>query len=872
MSEIKKLWQIIPVGAESVLELRALPPAGLGAQLFPKTKHFRHKDYGSVAKLTGAFETEALSLNDAGYNIYIVMNPIKPDFVPGSRKGVTDADIDYRNLMLIDIDRAGDTKNPATGEELSEAVLVAERIADFVRQKGWGEPLRVMSGNGQHLYLGLKDVDNSAESKRAVESALKGLAARFDTEGAKVDTTVFNASRITKVPGTLMRKGIETPVRPYRVATVLPVGGGALKNDVTLEMLNDLARVLEPSGEKLDMGLNAVVVAPKILTALAVALTGRPMETPSEIAKLDQALSVLTADVGRGTGSFYDGAGAPVLDYRLAVIWAIHSLGWSCGKEKARQWAQQAQDRYDDARFEKAWKSYNPNHARPVSIGSLYKRAAEITRSNAETLALTGVVVNEGAVTYPAVSEFGSTDAGNAQKLQILLGGGIAWVHEQKQWLLFNERSGWTSVTNEHMIGIAIRVAKDLLSEAATAHTIRDVKVLMAHATRSLSKTALMAAVELLKSQAGVEVRINQLDSNGMLLGLPGGTVIDLRTGALRAQTPEDYITKSAGCISDPTAKCPTFLAFLNSIFVRKDSGQEGAVPEVDKDLIDYLQRWVGYALTGRTDEQMFLFAHGHGANGKSVLFNVLGSLLGDYAMHSQVEAFMAADRGGGKSDLLARLKGARLVIAPETEDGQRLAESTIKQLTGGDTITAAHKYGHAFDFKPEFKLAMVGNHKPVIRGDDQGIWRRVQLLPFTRTFTPDQQDKELPAKLKSELPGILKWAIQGALMWQKSGLNIPKVMQDEVNAYRSEMDVIGQWIEERCDPTPEGKELSANLYASYRGWCMSNGCMPTSARRFSQKLEERGFKRSRGTGGVTQRKGLTLRQIPLSLRGFGLT
>jgi hypothetical protein len=217
-TEIKMLWKIIASGSKSILELRALWPVGIAPSKAALTKHFRAKDYPSVEACRDAFETEALRLNSLGYNIYIVMNPINKSF-QGTSAG--DADISHRDLLLIDIDRAQKAKEPATDAEVEAAKQLAETVVAYLAANDWPEPIRVMSGNGHHLYYVLPEVANDEDSKKYVQSLLKSLATEFDNGTVQIDTTVFNASRITKVVGTIARKGLESEGRPYRMAVVL---------------------------------------------------------------------------------------------------------------------------------------------------------------------------------------------------------------------------------------------------------------------------------------------------------------------------------------------------------------------------------------------------------------------------------------------------------------------------------------------------------------------------------------------------------------------------------------------------------------------------------------------------------------------------
>ena len=216
--EIKHTWTIIGTGKESILELRAIWPPTVLPSKSPITKHFRATEFQSTEACKEAFESEALRLNALGYNIYIVMNPIKSTFVGSA---VKDEDISYRDLLLIDIDRAQKANQPATDEEVEASKLLADTVMAYLATNEWPEPIRVMSGNGHHLYYVLPDVANDDESKQYVQSLLKSLAAEFDNDTVKIDTTVFNASRITKVVGTVARKGVESDGRPYRMARVV---------------------------------------------------------------------------------------------------------------------------------------------------------------------------------------------------------------------------------------------------------------------------------------------------------------------------------------------------------------------------------------------------------------------------------------------------------------------------------------------------------------------------------------------------------------------------------------------------------------------------------------------------------------------------
>jgi putative DNA primase/helicase len=564
---------------------------------------------------------------------------------------------------------------------------------------------------------------------------------------------------------------------------------------------------------------------------------GRPaLETSEELAKLQAALLIIDPDVGRGNGSIFNAAANTVEDYWLGVVWAVASLGWNSGKDIARKWSMQS-ERYDDDGFEKAWNGYDAAKNHAIGIGSLYKLAKLKGWSPYPVQPLPSMSQMPTNGQSTVVPMLDPTDAGNAIWLSKCIKGRVRWVKELNRWLCFDDYSGWVEKADVEMLQIAEQALRRLGQAGCIQFSGDELKTLTKHMIRSLNATPLHNALTLLKGQIGIIVSINDLDRNPMLLGVNNGLVVDLNTGGIRQQSPKDLITKRATVDYDQNAKCPIFEDFLLSIF------------EGNKDLIDYLQRWVGYVLTGKTTEQQMLFGYGFGANGKSVLFSVITELLGTYAVSAPIETFMlSANSDGPKSYLLARLANARLALANETSDGQRLAENLIKEMTGGERIASAHKYGHVFEYMPTFKLAIVGNHKPVIRGTDDGIWRRLQILPFKRKFEVTEQDPLLKQKLIGELSGILNWAITGCLAWQKEGrLTMPSVMKAEITQYRSESDIIGLWLEERCIDDPNEITTAESLYLSYDNWCRSNGHKSASQTTLGRRLSERGYQKKRG-------------------------
>ena len=327
------------------------------------------------------------------------------------------------------------------------------------------------------------------------------------------------------------------------------------------------------------------------------------------------------------------------------------------------------------------------------------------------------------------------------------------------------------------------------------------------------------------------------------------GNVIDLRTGNVRRTQPRDYITKSMDADYEPSALCPQFDAFLDRIM-------KGSL-----ELKDYLQRAVGYSLTGHTREQCFFIAHGAGANGKSVFLNLIKKLMGNYALTTPMTSLVGGKNSSGASNDIARLRGARFVSATEGEANQKLRESLIKQFTGGDTVSARFLFQEFFDFTPTFKLWMATNHKPQVSGADPATWRRIHLIPFNVVIPPAEQDGELPSKLENELPGVLNWAIEGSVDWYRNGLMPPAEVLAATEQYRSEMDGFSRFLKDGAVIEQAGERVGkSHLYAAYSQWCTDEGVEALAQSEFGSRMKRGGYRESR-TNAARYWQGLMLIQ-----------
>ena len=426
------------------------------------------------------------------------------------------------------------------------------------------------------------------------------------------------------------------------------------------------------------------------------------------------------------------------------------------------------------------------------------------------------------------------TDLGNAERLVEQHGADLRYCYAWEKWLVWDGRVWKVDDTGE-VERRAKETVRAIYLEAANAESADARKALASHAKGSEARGRIEAMISLARSEPGIAISPEELDADPWSLTTPNGT-LDLRTGMLRNHRREDHITKSSPVEYDPEANAPTWARFLERIL----PGEE---------LRAFVKRAVGYSATGDTSEQCMMINHGTGANGKSTFQEAIATALGDYAMRAPTEMLLAKHSSGIPNDV-ARLKGARFVSASETEEGRRLAESLVKDLTGQDTITARFMRAEWFDFRPTHKLWLSTNHKPEIRGTDTAIWRRIRLVPWAITIPPKEQDKKLPEKLRAELPGILAWIVQGCMEWQREGLRPSAEVRRATGKYRAEMDVLAAFIDEECVVSEHAMASAKALYSAYRGWCEENGEKPESQRKFGGRLKERGFENGKITSG----------------------
>lgn len=414
----------------------------------------------------------------------------------------------------------------------------------------------------------------------------------------------------------------------------------------------------------------------------------------------------------------------------------------------------------------------------------------------------------------------------------------LRYVAEWNRWLQW-DGTRWRRDRTE----LAFDHSREICRNAAAMANPRDSKRLASAAT-------VAAVARLARADRRIAASADEWDADADLLNTPGG-IVHLATGEIWPHDPSLRMTKITAVAAG--GACPRFLDFLDQITAG------------DQRLVEYLQRVVGYSLTGHTREHALFFGHGTGANGKSVFINTIRAIMADYATPATMETFMTT-RTEQHPTGIASLRGARLVMVNETESGRQWAESRIKALTGGDPMQARFMRADFFEFTPEFKLFVVGNHKPTLANVDEAIRRRLHLIPFQVTIPEEARDEDLPERLKEEWPGILLWAIEGALLWHEYGLAPPECVRNATAEYFEEQDGIAAWIASDCETeniSDFQRENTRDLFRSWTAWAKAAGEQPGTSKWFSEQLQNKGFQKKRepGTGRMGYRS-IRLRRL----------
>ena len=731
--------------------------------------------------------------NNRNAQIYVVMNQIDPQLHSRyhnrleqyAKDTCNDANIIKRKWLLIDCDPKRPAGTSATDNQLQEAIILSEKIFQDLSTKGFPDPVVCMSGNGSHLLYKL-DIENNPENTKLIKEFLIYLSKTYDNDHVSIDKSVFNAARITKLYGTIATKGDHTKTAAHRLSHIVSVP--------------DDIQILSPE---------------LIRSCLPVEEEPAPKQSQSYSGTSTSSFNIYDFLNRAGVGykeSSYNGGTKFVLEHCLfnhehqapdAVIiqLANGALVYKC---------------LHNSCSDKHWKD-----ARVFVDGERpkCKRYTMQSLNNSE------------------VSEIDIPDLLTDQRVKNYFAGcynelvqyvpGIGWHYwTQQRWV--TDQPGGLHPFIDQMQQFLMSEAQKIEDEDARIKRRKSLLGLEMHA-KQLTLISACQTVPSLITEA------NNLDRDTMFFNCLNGT-LDLRTGILQFYNPDHLITRISNIEYDPNAECPQFIKFIT--WAMQDN----------EELVAYLQRWIGYCLTGDTSEQKLNYWYGTGSNGKTTLMNVVQELLCDYSTTADTALIMKRDNGSdtNRYSMLASLRGARAVILSEVNDGEKLDEAAIKSFTGGDTVNACFKYEKFFSYKPTGKLIAFGNYKPSIRGTDYGIWRRFDLVPFKATISETEKDADLPAKLRAEMSGILAWAVRGCLDWQRIGLSAPEAIRKATDEYRKSEDVFSTWLSEYCTVAPDRKELSSILLESFKEF---SGWRGMSQKKFGSLLTDHGFESRKSNG-----------------------
>ena len=765
-----------------VVELRALGvPEGEGF----RTWNGFFDNHGDLAEA-------AAHLDEAGAKgVYFTPNPLKDTAVKTdwnsigvARRGQSASDKDVAEIrwLLIDVDPSRPVNTSSNKAEKECALSIVGKVRSYLESKGWPAPLFADSGNGYHLMYECEGL--TPELHRRI---LDFLAFRFNQDArAIIDQSVHNPSRIWKVYGTFSRKGENTKERPWPFAHVISKCGPkeVVQQQQLQELLADSPK--ENKREKLSSGQSA-----RLATWMLANFPEAKGPDPWQGKGRRWVFDVCPWNPSHTDRSAY------VVQFNSGAI-AAGCLHKNCKGHK--------QD----------------SEGRSLGWKLLQELAGEQFKPEEDE--------HHGPLAPSSSGNFNLTDLGNAKRMIASFGVNIRYCSTHNTWYLFDE-TRWLRDTDGAIHRYAKSAVGLIFSEALSEPDRKRKKALERHALRSESCGSLNSLVTVASTEAEVCISSDKLDADPWLFNLANGT-LDLRTGKLSPHDRTDHITKISPVKWDVNAKCPVWDEFIMYAM------------EEDEEVVEFLHRFFGYCLTGLVTEQVLLFMEGTGGNGKTTALLALMHILGDYAIQG-APGLLMAKRNESHPTEVADLEGARFVANAEVEKGKPFAEVLIKQLTGSDPIRARKMRQDFYQFMPTHKLCIAANHRPIIKGNDEGIWRRVLRIPWRRKIPAAKKDPFLLQKLQAEAPGILVKLVQGCLAWQESGLTPPAKVTMATNEYREEMDVLSEYMEERCIIGKHKTVSKKQLYMDYVEWCEDMKQRPQSYSLFSRQLSERDFRAS---------------------------
>ena len=763
------------------------------------------------------FETAADAAVEASVfgatGVFVTLNPCNTALLARSanhfsraEKGnsAKDKDITRRHWLPVDIDPTRPAGISSTDVEKEAARAVMKGVVKWLQRLGWADPIIGDSGNGYHL---LYRIDWPTDDKDIVSKCLEALSLWSDTDMVKIDTVVHNPSRIWKLYGTTVRKGDNIEERPHRVARLLhipPEGCKPLSKAAVKRLLATVPKV--PAGN-----------------------ASRAQKNRREA--LDLWLSQRDWEIGEGVAWKNKGR-----------KWILKVCPWNDEHTDESAFVIQFNDTgkvvagcHHEGCKGKNWDDLVEEHGDP------WQRKRRDNTDNANATPQRGWALGQ---------QLPLTDMGNAHRFRRLHEGTSCFVGDQGVWRVYNgirwERDHVYAVETK-----AMATVRSIHSEALVLGDPDEAEKTLKWYHRSQAAARVGAMITLARS-ACAQV-ICAFDQDDLMFNTRSGTLVLDEKGAgivERRHDRSDLITHVADVQYDAAETCPTWDRFCLEFM------------DGDPEMVDYIQAIAGSCLTGLTNAQELYFFVGVGANGKSTFLTTLQKILGTYARQAAPDLLTTAHgTNAGHPTSVADLLGARLVVAAEVERGSKINEVRVKQLTGEDVQKGRFMRQDWFEFKPTHKIFVAANHKPMISGSDEGIWRRIRLIECSRYFSEEERDVNLQAKLLAERNGILNWLIEGALKFLAGDVSVPTKVLASTREYRTDNDILGEFIQTFCALGVREEILAKRLYDFYGSFCEESGDRPVKRRTFNAILDERGFG-SRRDGRGLFRTGISIRPL----------
>ena len=753
---------------------------------------------------------EAMRLSGRAPGVYVTLNPVNPDLLArranrvegraGKGDLTTDGYVPRRRNLLIDCDAVRPPGISSTANEHDAALKRIGEIRETLAAEGWPEPMVNDSGNGGHLIY---RVDLPADDGKLVQRALQALALRFDDptgDGPRVtiDGTVYNPARIVKLPGTLVCKGDNTPERPHRYARILSAPEAL--EVVPTELIERLAGEVEPEP------------GPERQSGGAVRRQGER-----------------TLDLERWVKDHIPDAVGPTAPGAGGTLWELPECPWRDG-DGATAFVGQLPG---GALYAGCQHATCPGSK---STGNHWRELREMMDPGCyDGIRGNGNGAAPEAALADAQDDYHQSDLGNARRFVVMHQHHARFDCSSGLWLIWSGQR-W----KEDPDGEAVRMAKEtvraMFAELATIDDKEDRKKFFRFVIASESLTRITAMLKLAQTEPEIALTRDKLDADPWLFNVRNGT-LDLRTGELLPHNKDHLITRLAPVEYDPSASLPMWDDFL------MDSTGN------DEEMIRFLARTVGYSLTGDCREEKLFFVHGPTNSGKSTFLEAIKSVMGDYATTADFETFLSRSFVGGPRPDIARLAGSRFVASIEVDEGKKLAEGLVKQITGGDTVTARFLYKSEFEFLPQFKLWLAANHAPEIKHDDAAMWRRILKLPFEISVPEEKRNPAVKETLKDvgkSGAAILAWAMRGCLDWQEQGLAVPDRVTDATAQYRRDQDPLREFVLSSCVLSENVKAPASALRTEYESWCREAGEKPIYGAAWGKALRSRGCRQDR--------------------------